>query len=350
MTLNLPEISAGLCNHFDTLVSHFDLPMKQYGDMWTSSCFLHCGNNPGALVLYTKGHTRPGYWTCYTRNCHNIFKNSILGFLRGVLSVKYYDWNLTGKVYPFWETVRWAKKFLEGKPIALVKNVEQKKVEGGIPKSLVRANLQIPAPYFLNRGYPATLLDKYDIGLSNRPKTQMYRRSVVPVYDETGQLMVGCTGRSIYEECSRCHLYHSEMLPCDLIKQKGVYTKWRNSKYFKKGQNLFNLWFARDIIKKMGRCILVEGPGDVLKLEMAGIHNSLGTFGCRISDSQQIRTEALGIKEIVVLYDSDEAGLKGREQIRRKLKKSHKLYFPKLDAHDVGELSVEEIQKIDWGI
>jgi 5S rRNA maturation endonuclease (ribonuclease M5) len=271
-----------------------------------------------------------------------------LGFLRGVLSNKYYDWALSGRVYSWNDTLKWAQLFLEGRPIEIEKAVTQEKLLGGIPKDLIKFRLKIPALTLIKRGFSSDVLIRYSVGTCEDCKKPMYRREVVPIYDQLYRECVGCTGRSVFDECKRCGAFHSEMMPCSLINKK-VYTKWKHSKGFKKGQHLYNSWFALPHIKKTDSCILVEGPLDVLKLEMAGIRNGLATFGARISDQQQIILESWSISRVVCLFDNDEAGVKGREQVRKKLKKSHKLVFPEFVGHDVGELTIEQVKGIRYG-
>ena len=95
---------------------------------------------------------------------------------------------------------------------------------------------------------------------------------------------------------------------------------------FHKGQLLYNLHVAKHAMRKAERAILVEGYFDVLRLSLAGIEEvgaPLGT-GLTPDQAQLVKRHA---PQVILLYDSDEAGLRatfraGDELLREGLRVS----------------------------
>lgn len=78
---------------------------------------------------------------------------------------------------------------------------------------------------------------------------------------------------------------------------------------FKKSRNLFALNFAKKFEETGKRLILCEGYMDVIALHSAGFENAVATLGTAITPDHA-RIMAKYTKNVVVSYDSDEAGQK----------------------------------------
>lgn len=76
---------------------------------------------------------------------------------------------------------------------------------------------------------------------------------------------------------------------------------------FNKRLNLFALNFAKN--KKSDALILVEGYMDVISLHQVGINNAVATLGTALTE-EQARLIARYAKDVVLCYDTDEAGVK----------------------------------------
>ena len=74
---------------------------------------------------------------------------------------------------------------------------------------------------------------------------------------------------------------------------------------FKKSRNLFALNYAKNHCSE--RLILCEGYMDVIALHAAGFENAVATLGTALTQDQA-RMMAKYTKEVVISYDSDEAG------------------------------------------
>ncbi len=81
------------------------------------------------------------------------------------------------------------------------------------------------------------------------------------------------------------------------------------SEVFRKGGLIFGLVQAREAIKKLGHCILVEGQLDVLALHQAGISNVAAPLGTALTADQcgVIRRFA---DAVYLMFDGDDAGRK----------------------------------------
>lgn len=174
----------------------------------------------------------------------------------------------------------------------------------------------------------------------------MCGRVVVPVYDDSGKFMVAYTGRSIYTKCAKCLAYHAPQDKCIIDDYVHLHSKWKNQADNPISQYLYNYWNAKKYIVESKTVILVEGPGDVWKLEEAGIHNSVAIFGLELYDSQQIILESSGAMTAVLLLDNDEPGRNATIKLKEQLRRCYKIVVPSLPAKDIGEISISDIQKL----
>lgn len=319
------DILAGL----PTILDNLGIDYTENDNCYQMSCPIHSGRKQSAVIIYKNS----GYFSCFTGDCNSKYGNSLFGFVRGCLTAK------NDGQYPVYNgtvLAGYTSNFIRS--LVNVKSQTQKEVDclksrsvnikkGKISRDVVRSSLVIPSPYYLKRGFSAEILDEYDVGDSTTTNTKkpMYKRVVIPIYDEEKN-MIGCSGRAIYEDWE---------------------PKWRNFN-FQKSQTLFNYWRAAPHIKKSGEVILVEGPGNVLRFEEAGIHNSLAMFGKDISDAHQFLLERLGVMTIKICLDDDEAGHKGRDKIIRNCSSLYNIKVAKFVGNDVGELSVDQVKEIEW--
>lgn len=88
---------------------------------------------------------------------------------------------------------------------------------------------------------------------------------------------------------------------------KPKYLNTNDTLVFKKSRNLFSLNFAKNSRSK--RLILAEGYMDVIAVNAAGFENVVATLGTALT-AEQARLISKYAEEVVVAYDSDEAGQK----------------------------------------
>ena len=90
------------------------------------------------------------------------------------------------------------------------------------------------------------------------------------------------------------------------------YAKYVNSKesaIYVKNQSLYGIWFAKGEMAKKDKCFLVEGYLDVLSMHQLGITNVVASSGTALTDGQ-IRLIGRFTKNVTIMYDGDEAGIK----------------------------------------
>lgn len=346
------QLTDECCENIDAVMSELGISYHKSHKRLFGRCPIHGGNNQAAWNLYPEGDEVRGIWVCRSHHCERKWKKNFAGFLHGVLSTQ------AGKDLPWTVAVQWMLKFLKYDSAASVKvpdastlarraqsnairrwNIMPKTVQTEWTRERVRSTLTFPAQYFVDRGYGEAVLDKYDVGYYDKQK-----RVLVPVYDAGYKCVVGFAGRSIYDKCEKCGYWHSEADGCPVTIEAQVNSsKWKNSRGFEAANFLYNYWFAREHILKSATIILVEGPGDVWRLEEAGIHNSVALFGVDLTEEQITLIESAWCMNIIVLLDNDPAGIAGAKEIKKKLCRTHRLYFPTINTKDVGELSIDSV-------
>lgn len=76
---------------------------------------------------------------------------------------------------------------------------------------------------------------------------------------------------------------------------------------YKKSELLFGLHLARAGFRRAGRALLVEGNFDVVSLHQAGFDEAIAPLGTALTEQQVGKLRRL-TKEVVLLYDGDQAG------------------------------------------
>ncbi len=115
----------------------------------------------------------------------------------------------------------------------------------------------------------------------------MFRdRVMFPVFDTTGNV-IAFSGRDVGGQDPRKYVNSSD------------------TPAFQKRRNLFALNFAKNHCQD--QLILCEGNLDVVSLHDAGIENAVASLGTALTD-EQARVMAKYTKQIILAYDSDEAG------------------------------------------
>ncbi len=148
--------------------------------------------------------------------------------------------------------------------------------------------------YLRSRGLQEHILTK--VGLARTTQQgrliDMFRqRLMFPIFNPKAEV-VGFGGRTLSEE------------------QLGPkYLNTPETMLFKKSQELFGLYQARDGIKQKGYVIVTEGYLDVISAYQAGIKNVVAPLGTALTE-QQARVLKRYTDKVLLVFDSDEAGVK----------------------------------------
>lgn len=312
-------------NKIFTILDALQIDYNERYNYVYSSCPIHNGQKPNAWSW----HLDLGMWQCFTRGCHETFGKDIYGLVRGVLDCK------------FPEAVDFVKKIIGNEKVDVSEVLQlrdnkqfvtrtKKKYGKVYPESCL--NKLIYHAYLEGRGYPKELVERYHIGISGSQYKRMSNRIIVPVRNLESQL-VGFTGRTLYEDW----------------KERNI-GKWEHSDGFAPREVLFNIDRAAPYIRESGQVILCEGPLDVLRLEQAGIHNSVAIFG-RVLHSGQVTVliKTGGVNKLIMAFDADVAGKTGAEDAAKLSRDFFDVSFINLENGDVGDLSPERAKEIFCG-
>ncbi|MGN0597711.1 MAG: DNA primase [Ruminiclostridium sp.] len=144
--------------------------------------------------------------------------------------------------------------------------------------------------FMKSKGY--TDFELADAALIARNNNNFYdkfrHRVMFPIIDRRGNI-IGFGGRTLEKDAPAKYLNSDETL------------------VFKKRSNIFSLNFAKNTKEKY--FILCEGYMDVIALNQAGFTNAVATLGTAITP-EQARLMKQYCDEVVISYDSDEAGQK----------------------------------------
>jgi len=140
----------------------------------------------------------------------------------------------------------------------------------------------------LNRAMLLGLIDKRD----NGEFYDKYRdRIIFPIFSPNGRVIA--FGGRILQDSAKAAKYLNS--PESLI--------------YSKRKSLYGLYHSKEEIRKLDRAILVEGYMDLIALYQHGIKNVVASSGTSLTE-EQVKLLSRYTKNIVILFDADEAGQK----------------------------------------
>jgi 5S rRNA maturation endonuclease (ribonuclease M5) len=349
---HLTEIA---CDNIEDILKALHIRYKRSEKRFYGRCPVHHGNNNSAWNLYPEGHTSRGVWYCYTKLCHKQYGHYLADLVRAVLTKE--NDTVTEAEAVQWLCDQLGYENIDEVPLPdhfeiarkkdmmiqhhLTRGDKKKVKQTKINREQAKAHIDIPAQYYLDRGYSEDVLVKFDVGTFES-------RVVVPIFDEEYEYVIGRVARSIHEQCQKCKLYHNPEDKCPQKKEAKNYAKWTTTPGLTTTDLLYNYWNAKPEITKTKTAILVEGAGDVWRLDEAGFTNAVALLTSGISYGQSTQLLHAGAMNVVVLTDADEAGRRAATEIYNYLNREFYVYAPLLSKKDVGEMSVDEV-KVEVG-
>ncbi|NCC71849.1 MAG: DNA primase [Sphingobacteriia bacterium] len=145
----------------------------------------------------------------------------------------------------------------------------------------------------LRQGYKLEFLEKTGLTITKENKSydRFRGRVVFPIQNLSGRVL-GFGGRTLLSD---------KTIP--------KYVNSPESEVYNKSQVLYGINLAKAEIISADNCYLVEGYTDVISLHQAGIENVVASSGTSLTNDQ-IRLISRYTKNITILYDGDEAGIK----------------------------------------
>ena len=146
-------------------------------------------------------------------------------------------------------------------------------------------------PYLKSKGYSDALLRESGLFVwdesHSRFSEKFWNRVMFPILD-TNRRVIGFGGRVMGDA-------------------KPKYLNSPETKLFDKSRNLYGLYVAKSTRQK--NIIICEGYMDVISLHQAGFTNAVASLGTALT-SQQMALIRRYKNDVLLLYDSDEAGIK----------------------------------------
>ncbi|WP_353684810.1 DNA primase [Thermodesulfovibrio sp. 3907-1M] len=149
--------------------------------------------------------------------------------------------------------------------------------------------------FLKEKGFDENLINSS--GLVNNSYDFFRNRIVIPIHDLTGKV-IGFGGRLIDSETELPKYINSPDTPI-----------------FKKGENLFGFWHAKQYIREKGYVMVVEGYMDVILCHQHGFKNAVAPLGTALTQEQLEKTKRIlnNLKKftnrILLIFDGDEAGV-----------------------------------------
>lgn len=174
--------------------------------------------------------------------------------------------------------------------------------------------------YMINRGLTDDTLKKFGIGWADDSRDSLYRYLKAKGYDEKTMMEAGLLSTSdgrYYDKFRNRVIFPIQNRRGKMIGFGGramgdAMPKYLNSPetgIFKKKDNLYGLNITGREIGRQDQAILVEGYMDVISLYQGGVKNVTASLGTALTENQaKILGKMSG--NIVLSYDSDEAGVK----------------------------------------
>jgi DNA primase len=320
-TLDLRKVESIVIDNLEPLLD--ELGIHDYTEMSGSifmCCPIHGSDNNKSLSISLDKRC----WSCWSRDCHEDYGNSIFDFVRGVQDCSFSDaLRLINQVYNLGDGRDVSTEHIERTDLHDIVKIFTKREEkiDIIPAEF--PNTTGRSLYFESRGFKRETLKDFGVEDCAEYSSPMYRRAIIPIYDEEDQKVSYIARRTE-----------------DFMEPKYLYSK----NGFKKSQCLYNYNRA---IKEGGRKLYVtEGQGDVWRLCEAGVTNCVGLFGKDISEYQKGLLLTSGFTTLSFLLDNDQAGREAKMKVVRKLNRLFTLAFPPMSRKDIGEMSIEEVKEI----
>lgn len=191
-------------------------------------------------------------------------------------------------------------------------------------KNLIKnKNSAVAREYLAGRGITSEIAKEFRLGYANEGWDNLFKifndKGVPHQFAAEIGLIVRKDGKNEYYDRFR----HRIMFPIvdvngDIIgfggrvvneTDKPKYLNSPESALYKKRSSFYGLFNSIEHIKKLGRAILVEGYIDFLSLYCGGIKNVVATLGTSFTP-EHARILKRYTKNVVILYDGDESGIK----------------------------------------
>ena len=182
---------------------------------------------------------------------------------------------------------------------------------------------RIGLSYFKERGFSDEIIKKFELGYNPKQKDAFSKLAILKGYDK--DILVN-SGLSLFNSNSRglidrfkeraifpIQSYSGRTLGFGArafnINAKAKYLNSPETLIYYKSKVLYGLNLSKTAINKDDLCYIVEGYTDVISMHQVGIENVVSASGTALS-IEQIKLINRLTKNIVLLFDADQAGIK----------------------------------------
>lgn len=175
--------------------------------------------------------------------------------------------------------------------------------------------------YFYERGFSDNIIKKFHLGYSIDNNNLLYKDATSKGYNrqylfDTGLCIDDKRGGG-YDRFKGRVMFPVLNIAGKVIAFSGRTLKNDQAKYvnspesvvYKKSNELFGLYQAKQSIVRNDKCFLVEGNADVVSMHQAGFDNTIASLGTALT-TNQVRLIHRFTENVTVLYDGDAAGIK----------------------------------------
>jgi DNA primase len=176
--------------------------------------------------------------------------------------------------------------------------------------------------YFKERGFRQHIIQKFQLGYSPEQRDAFTKLAVEKGYKLDYLIKTGLTvdkGNYHFDRFAGRVMFPIHGISGQIIgfggrilkkdEKTAKYLNSPESEIYHKSNVLYGLFLAKQQIIKNDKCYLVEGYTDVISLHQTGIENVVASSGTALTH-EQVRLVKRFTKNITVLYDGDEAGIK----------------------------------------
>lgn len=181
-------------------------------------------------------------------------------------------------------------------------------------------------PYFKERGFSDSTLQAFDLGYSPEawdallisalkqgfPQEIIEKAGLVTQKNEEGKVYDRFRNRVIFpihNVSGKIIAFGARILKNDAKSSQAKYLNSPETEVYHKSSSLYGIHQAKNEIRTLDVCYLVEGYTDVISLHQAGIKNVVASSGTSLT-VEQVKLIGRFTQHITVLYDGDSAGIK----------------------------------------
>ena len=184
----------------------------------------------------------------------------------------------------------------------------------------------IALPYYKERGFSDSTLQAFDLGYSPEAWDALLKSALkqgfsqeiiekaglVTQKNDEGKVYDRFRNRVIFpihNVSGKIIAFGARILRNDAKSSQAKYLNSPETEVYHKSSSLYGIHQAKNELRRLDVCYLVEGYTDVISLHQAGIKNVVASSGTSLT-IEQIKLIGRFTQHITVLYDGDSAGIK----------------------------------------